>query len=502
MVLLKNLILRNDTLKDIFKECSSEKMDFLINGISSNSKEIKKGYIFVALKGQKLDGKDFITEAQKNGAILIVAENLKKDNVISIKEGMSRKVYSLLLSCFHEKQPKQIIGVTGTNGKTSVVEFCRQIWGQASWKAASMGTLGTKIDTSSEKNNILKSNENLTTYEPSRLYKQLHFLASKEVSNLAIEASSHGIDQHRLDGIKFSGAVFTNLSHDHLDYHKNIKNYYSSKKRLFTHLLNPNSSIAINIDDSYGEKLHNELNKSNHLILTFGKKEEADIQIVSSNTDNKSIDLTLKFNNKIFQTTIGMIGQFQIYNVIASASICIALGMDPDFVFKSLGYLKPARGRMEIVSDNENKSLVIIDYAHTPQALLTVLSSLKHFAKGKIITLFGCGGNRDIKKRTLMGQIAYQNSDLVIVTDDNPRDELPSKIREDILQGCPNAIEIGDRNSAIKFAVSKLQDNDLLLIAGKGHESTQTIGMESLPFDDYTVSKEAIKNIKKIGITS
>ena len=175
MVLLKNLILRNDTLKDIFKECSSEKMDFLINGISSNSKEIKKGYIFVALKGQKLDGKDFITEAQKNGAILIVAENLKKDNVISLKEGMSRKVYSLLLSCFHEKQPKQIIGVTGTNGKTSVVEFCRQIWGQANWKAASMGTLGTKINTSSEKNNILKSNENLTTYEPSRLYKQLHF---------------------------------------------------------------------------------------------------------------------------------------------------------------------------------------------------------------------------------------------------------------------------------------------------------------------------------------
>jgi UDP-N-acetylmuramoyl-L-alanyl-D-glutamate--2,6-diaminopimelate ligase len=197
-----------------------------------------------------------------------------------------------------------------------------------------------------------------------------------------------------------------------------------------------------------------------------------------------------------------MIGQFQIYNVIASASICIALGMDPNFVFKSLSYLKPARGRMEIVSDSENKSLVIIDYAHTPQALLSVLLSLRHYAKGKIITLFGCGGNRDIEKRTLMGQIAHQNSDLVIVTDDNPRDELPSKIREDILQGCPNAFEIGDRNSAIKFAVSKLQDNDLLLIAGKGHESTQTIGIESLPFDDYTVSKEAIKNIKKIGITS
>jgi UDP-N-acetylmuramoyl-L-alanyl-D-glutamate--2,6-diaminopimelate ligase len=294
--------------------------------------------------------------------------------------------------------------------------------------------------------------------------------------------------------------VFTNLSHDHLDYHKNIKNYYSSKKRLFTHLLNKNSSIAINIDDNYGVKLYQELKKSNYLILTFGKKEEADIQIVSSNTNKKSIDLIINFNNKIFYTTIGMIGQFQVYNIIASATICIALGMDPNFVFNSLSYLKPARGRMEIVSNSKNKSLVIIDYAHTPEALSSVLSSLRHEAKGKIITLFGCGGNRDIEKRVLMGEIANNNSDLVIITDDNPRDELPSKIRQDILQGCPNAIEIADRNSAIKFGISKLKDNDLLLIAGKGHESTQTIGTESLPFDDYTVSKEAIKNIEKNGI--
>ena len=500
MVVLKNLISQNESLKDTFKNLSSEKMNCVINGISSNSKEIKKGYIFVALKGQKFDGKDFIEEAKKNGALIILAENFDKENIISLTKGTSRKVYSLLLSCFHEKQPKQIVGVTGTNGKTSVVEFCRQIWEQASWKAASMGTLGTKIGTISEKNNLLTSTENLTTYEPADLYEQLNYLASKQVSHLAIEASSHGIDQCRLDGIKFSGAVFTNLSHDHLDYHKNIKNYYSSKKRLFTHLLNKNSSIAINIDDNYGVKLYQELKKYNYLILTFGKKEEADIQIVSTNTNNKSIDLVIKFNNKIFQTTIGMIGQFQVYNIIASATICIALGMDPYFVFNSLSYLKPARGRMEIVSDSKNKSLVIIDYAHTPEALSSVLSSLRHEAKGKIITLFGCGGNRDIEKRALMGEIANNNSDLVIITDDNPREELPSKIRQDILQGCPNAIEIADRNSAIKFGISKLQDNDLLLIAGKGHESTQTIGTESLPFDDYTVSKEAIKNIEKNGI--
>ena len=497
MVMLKNLISKNDILKNTFKDFSSGKMDCLINGISSNSKEIKKGYIFVALMGGKFDGTDFIAEAEKNGALIILAENFNKKNVICLKKGTSRKIYSLLLSCFHEKQPRQIVGVTGTNGKTSVVEFCRQIWGQASWKSASMGTLGTQIGTIGENNNLLKSKENLTTYEPSYLYEQLHYLASKEISHLAIEASSHGIDQCRLDGIKFSGAVFTNLSHDHLDYHKNIQNYYTTKKRLFTDLLNTNCSIAINIDDSFGAKLYQELKKSNYLILTFGKKDEADVQIVSINTNNKSIDLTIQFNHKIFQTTIGMIGEFQVYNIIASASICLALGMDPNFVFNSLSYLKPARGRMEIVSDSENKSLVIIDYAHTPEALSSVLSSLRHDAKGKIITLFGSGGDRDIEKRPLMGKIAHNNSDLVIVTDDNPRQELPSKIREEILQGCPNAIEIPDRNNAIKFAVSKLQDNDLLLIAGKGHESTQTIGTESLPFDDYTVSKEAIKSIKK-----
>ena len=500
MVLLKNLISKDETLTNIFKDKTSVKMDYLIEGVSSNSKKIKKNYIFVALKGQKFNGSNFITEAKKNGAILIFAEDNDKDDVFSLKKGTARKIYSLLLSSFYDNQPKQIVGVTGTNGKTSVVEFCRQIWGQASWKAASMGTLGTNIDAISDRSNLIKGTNNLTTFEPADLYEQLNYLASKEVSYLAVEASSHGINQCRLDGIKFSGAVFTNLSHDHLDYHKSIENYYKSKKRLFTHLLNPNSSIAINIDDSYGVKLFQELKKSNHIILTFGKKEVSDIQIVLITTNNKSIDLTLKFQNKIFQITIGMIGQFQVYNIIGSASICIALGMDPNFVFNSLSYLKPARGRMEIVSGTKNKSLVIIDYAHTPEALSSVLSSLKHDAKGKIITLFGCGGNRDIEKRELMGRIAEKDSDLVIITDDNPRNELPSKIRHEILQGCPNAIEIPNRNNAIKFAVSKLQDNDLLLIAGKGHEATQTIGTESLPFDDYTVSKEAIKNIEKNGI--
>ena len=201
--------------------------------------------------------------------------------------------------------------------------------------------------------------------------------------------------------------------------------------------------------------------------------------------------------DKTFSSTIGMIGQFQVYNVLASASICIALGMDANFVFKSLSYLKPAPGRMEIVSGHPSESLIIIDYAHSPDALFSVLKSLRENVKGRIITLFGCGGNRDKAKRKIMGKIASENSNEVIVTDDNPRTEKPSNIRKEILIGCPNAIEIADRNNAIKYAVSKLKKNDLLLIAGKGHESFQTIGTESLPFDDFTVAKEAIKNINK-----
>ncbi|MFL2830913.1 MAG: Mur ligase family protein [Candidatus Puniceispirillales bacterium] len=325
----------------------------------------------------------------------------------------------------------------------------------------------------------------------------MKFLADKNISHLALEASSHGIDQNRLDGVKFSGAVFTNLSHDHLDYHKNTENYFSTKKRLFTKILKSNSAIAINIDDNFGKKLHEELKNTNHLIITFGQCSEADIQIKSFVQNKRTIDLILEFEKKNFQTTIGMIGKFQVYNVIASVSICIALGMDSNLIFKSLGYLKPARGRMEVLSETKNNALVIIDYAHSPDALTSALKSIQEITdRGRIITLFGCGGDRDKDKRQIMGELADKYSDLVIVTDDNPRNESPSIIRKKILIGCPNAIEIPNRDKAIKYAISNLQKNDLLLIAGKGHETFQAIGVETLPFDDYTVAKEAIKNIE------
>ena len=500
-MLLKNLISKNKATVSLFKNFNKEILNHEVQGISSNSKEIQKDYIFFALKGENFDGANFIHEAEENGAFLIIAEETYNKKVFSIKKGTSRHIYTILLASFYMNQPRQIIGVTGTNGKTSTVEFCRQLWVQAGWRAASMGTLGTKTETAINKSIFKNKKENLTTFEPSDLYEKLNFLAKEKISHLALEASSHGIDQHRLDGVKFSGAIFTNLSHDHLDYHKNTETYFSTKKRLFTKILKNNSLIAINIDDIFGKRLFEDLKNNNHFIITFGQCSEADIQIKSVVQNKQNIDLIVKFKDKNFQATIGMIGKFQVYNVVASASICIALGMDANLIFKSLGYLKPARGRMEVLSKTKNNSLVIIDYAHSPVALTSALKSIQEIKnKERIITLFGCGGDRDKDKREVMGEIADKYSDLVIVTDDNPRNECPSSIRKEILKGCPSAIEIPNRDKAIKYAISKLQKNDLLLIAGKGHESFQAIGIETLPFDDYTVAKEAIQNDIKSGV--
>ena len=496
-MILKDLISKNKILSNLFKNIPDKTLNHNVNGISGNSKNIKNDYIFVAIKGAQFDGSDFINEARQNGAFLIIADKSEDKTVISTNKISTRLVYTELLASFYYKQPKEIIGVTGTNGKTSTVEFCRQLWAQSGWKAASMGTLGINIEYTLNKNFLKSSKQSLTTFEPDELYKELYSLENQEISHLALEASSHGLDQFRLDSVKFTGAIFTNLSHDHFDYHDNIEDYFQCKKRLFTEIIQNNSAVAINIDDDFGKRLFNEINNKKHIIVTFGKSSDANVKINSIKQNNQNIDLVLQYKNQNYHSTIGMIGGFQSYNVVAATSICIALGIDANLIFKSISYLKPARGRMEMISATHNNSMIIIDYAHTPEALRHVLNSIKEIAKEKLITVFGCGGDRDTEKRKSMGEIAKEFSDLVIVTDDNPRTESPSKIRKDILQGCPNAEEIPDRNKAINYAISKLHKNDFLLIAGKGHETSQTIGIETLPFDDYTVAKETIKNIEK-----
>ncbi len=489
----KDLINKNFELKKIFNNIDTNLFHKEISGITNNSRKVKKNFLFFAIKGHLNNGNNYIDEAKKNGSSLILSSETEGLNIITLPNVDLSIIYSLFCSVFYGKQPANIIGVTGTNGKTSVVEFCRQIWDLAGWKSASMGTLGTKI---SGEVSYHSETENLTTYDPSVLHKELSHLNEIDVSHLSMEASSHGLTQKRLNGVNFCGGVFTNLSHDHLDYHKSFQNYFETKKTLFTDHLKPGAIVAINLDDEFGYKLFKEIKNKPFYFINYGRHKLANLKIIEANQLNKFWQLKIQFNEKIIETNLGMVGEFQVYNAIASAAICIGLNMDQNFVLKSLAYIKNAPGRMQILDGHPEDALVVIDYAHTPDALEKTLKSLKSHLKGNLYTLFGCGGERDITKREIMGKISELNSNFTIVTDDNPRKESAEKIRKDILKGSPNAIEVSGRDNAIKKAISLLKNNDILLIAGKGHETTQTIGTESLPFDDFSVAKLAIENLK------
>ena len=489
----KDLINRNIKLKKIFREVETKLKSSVIEGITNNSKNIKKNYLFVAIKGNIKNGNDYIDIARKNGSCIIISTEKKGNDTVTLQNVDIKEIYSLLCSAFYERKPSNIVGVTGTNGKTSVVEFCRQIWDLTGWKSASLGTLGTII--SGEKK-INSDAENLTTLDASKLNYELNELSKNNVTHLALEASSHGLIQKRLEGISLCGAIFTNLSHDHLDYHNTFENYFKAKKMLFLEHLRPGSVVAINLDDKYGLKLYDEIKEKPFIFVNYGKHKLANLRIIETNVLEKSWQLKIKFIDEIIDINIGMLGEFQIYNALASASICIGLNMDHNFVLKSLSYLKSVSGRMQIITGHPRDALIVIDYAHTPDALEKAINALKLHSKGNIYTLFGCGGERDSKKREIMGRVSHSNSNFTIITDDNPRNESPEEIRKSILKGCPNGIEISGRDNAIKKAISLLKKNDTLLIAGKGHETTQTIGKESLPFDDFSVAKLAIKNLK------
>ncbi len=488
----RELINKHIELREIFKNLKSKFYSKKIYGITNNSLNVKKNYIFFAIKGNSKNGNEFIDSARKKGSTLIISSEKQGNNILKIENKNLLLAYSLICSAFYENKPINIIGVTGTNGKTSVVEFCRQIWDITGWKSASIGTLGTII--SGEKA-IHSEIESLTTLEPSKLNFELNELSKKNVTHLALEASSHGLDQKRLHGIKMCGAVFTNLTHDHLDYHENFRNYFYAKKQLFTNYLSPGAIVSINLDDKYGLKIYEEIKEKPYIFLNYGKHKLSNLRIIETTILEKSWQFKVKFNEEIIDINIGMLGEFQIYNSLAAASICIGLGMDHNFVLKSLSYIKNANGRMQIINGHPKKAIVVVDYAHTPDALQKTINAIKSHLKGDIFTLFGCGGERDTKKRQMMGKIAHLNSNVTIITDDNPRKEAPEKIRKDILKECPNAIEISGRDKAIKKAVSMLKMNDILLIAGKGHETTQTVGTESLPFDDVSAVKLAIENL-------
>ena len=487
------LINRSDFLKDKFKNIEDHFKEIEINGISNNSKNIKKQFIFFAFTGNKTNGNLYINEARRNGATIVISQEEKGKDVIKLTNKDYFKIYSHLCSSFYNKKPKNIIAVTGTNGKTSVTDFCRQIWSFYGLKSASIGTLGIR-DTSEQYYHNIRNN--LTTLDSSELNKQLSKLYDKQISYVALEASSHGINQNRLDGINFNGAVFTNLSHDHLDYHKNMENYFSTKMKLFTEYLKDGTCVSINLDDQYGMELYNKIKTKNFKFVNFGFNEKCELKLMQIKKIEKIWQLEILYKNKLYKTEIGLVGHFQIYNALAAASICLGLGLDQDSIFKSLSYLQTVPGRMQIVNHPLCKATIIVDYAHTPNALENAILAVKKMnVSGKIYTLFGCGGERDHEKRLKMGEVAFKNSDFTIITDDNPRTEDPSLIRKSIINNNPIAIEIPGRDVAIKKAISFLKDDDVLIIAGKGHEQTQTIGIETLPFDDVSVVKNTLDRL-------
>ena len=487
------LINRSNFLKDKFKNIEDHFKEIEINGISNNSKNIKKNFIFFAFTGNKTNGNLYINEARKNGATIVISQEEKGKDVIKLTNNDYFKIYSHLCSSYYNKKPKNIIAVTGTNGKTSVTDFCRQIWNFYGLKSASIGTLGIR-DTSEQYYHKIRNN--LTTLDSSELNKQLSKLYDKQISYVALEASSHGINQNRLDGINFNGAVFTNLSHDHLDYHKNMENYFSAKMKLFTEHLKDGTCVSINLDDQYGMELYNKIKTKNFKFVNFGFNEKCELKLIQIKKIEKIWQLEILYKNKLYKTDIGLVGHFQIYNALAAASICLGLGLKQDSIFKSLSYLQTVPGRMQIVNHPLCKATIIVDYAHTPNALENAILAVKKMnVSGKIYTLFGCGGERDHEKRSKMGEVAFKNSDFTIITDDNPRTEDPSLIRKSIINNNPIAIEIPGRDVAIKKAISFLKDDDVLIIAGKGHEQTQTIGIETLPFDDVSVVKNTLDRL-------
>ncbi len=459
-----------------------------ISGLTLDSRQVEKDFLFAAFQGEKVNGYDFIQDAYKKGAIcvLIDGDALEPENIPYIKAKNPRYVFALLTAAFYGEQPEHIVAVTGTNGKTSIAQFCRQIWEQLDRPAASMGTLG--IDAPSIG---LITEGNITTPDTVSLHQNLQKLVAKGCSCLAMEASSHGLSQYRLHGLNIQAAGFTNLTHDHLDYHGTMENYLQAKMKLFTEILPKDGVAVLNADDPAFPKIDEICEKT----FTYSTESKpSDLQVIERTALPTGQQVTLNAFGKEYEFFFPFVGEFQLANALCAAGLILAeTNLDTEKVITCLQTLSAVRGRMEFVGTvGETSAAVYVDYAHTPDALLHVLQALRPHTNGRLVTIIGCGGDRDNKKRSVMGEVAEKHADLVIVTDDNPRSEDASVIREQVMKGCPKAENIGDRKQAIEHAINILENGDILVITGKGHEQGQKIGDTVLPFDDVVVAFDAL----------
>ena len=457
-----------------------------IGGVTADSRKVKPGDLFVAIPGTKADGLAFVPQAVAAGAAAIAAEHLptmRPEGVAFVKVANARRTLALAAARLFPRQPGTIAAVTGTSGKTSVAAFTRQIWAALGYQAASVGTVGVV----SPKGEIYGS---LTTPDPAELHRTLDALAGDGVTHLAIEASSHGLDQHRLDGLRVAAAGFTNLSRDHLDYHATVEDYLKAKLILFERLVVPGGAAVIDVDHEHADRVVAAAKAHGLRLMTVGRKGEG-ISLVEAAIDGFAQRLVLEHAGTQHRVHLPLVGAFQVENALVAAGLAIATGGDPAAVFGALENLKGAKGRLDLVGSRSGAP-IFVDYAHKPDALAKALEALRPYVRRHLVVVFGAGGDRDQGKRPLMGAIAAENADRVIVTDDNPRSEDPAAIRAAILASAPGAIEIGDRGAAIRRAVAELEAGDVLLVAGKGHESGQIVGNRTLPFSDHDAVAAAL----------
>lgn len=481
-------------LREIFYTAiPAELEDIEITGLTSDSRKVKPGYLFAALQGVAAHGRDYVAQAIANGATVIMsAGDLHEEPSVThvvIRDDDMRAAFAWSAAEFYKRKPATIVAVTGTNGKSSTVDFLRQIWTHMGKRAASMGTLGAIGP-----NGVIDLGH--TTPDPVAVHATLQQLADEGVTHVAMEASSHGLVQHRLGGIVLQAAAFTNLTQDHLDYHQTMEEYRAAKLRLWDYLtIEHRASAIINVDSPEAPTFIAEAEKQGRIIIECGWRATSPLglKIVEIQPRPNAQTMTLKWRHEEYQVELPLIGEFQALNAVCAAALALSLDNNPQAVFAAMETLKPVKGRIEHVGATKAGAHVFVDYAHTPDGLDVLLRAARPHAPGRVIVVFGCGGDRDRGKRPKMGAIAAKQADVVIVTDDNPRSEDPAAIRREVIAGAPNAIEIGDRGEAIRQAVAMLKAGDALLIAGKGHETGQIIKGEVIPFSDQDVARAALE---------
>ena len=460
-----------------------------ISGLTADSRRVEPGFLFAALPGAEADGRDFIDQALARGAAAVLAgldtdAGVTPDGVPLLLDESPRHRLAVMVAAFYDRQPAHIAAVTGTNGKTSVISFARQIWTRLEYPAASLGTLGIEAS-------HLCETLSLTTPDPVALIQEIAKLADRGISHLAFEASSHGLAQYRLDGVRVTSAAFTNLSRDHLDFHGTNAAYLAAKMRLFAEVMAPGGTAVLNADAPEFDALEAICARHRHRVLSYGHAGH-DLRLVEQTLDRDGQRLVLDVTGTRYTIRLPLVGDFQAANALAALGLVLAEGGDTAAAVAALEHLAVVRGRVEDVAEHPSGARIYVDYAHTPGALEAVLGALRRHTDGRLVCVFGCGGDRDRGKRPEMGEIASRLADHTIVTDDNPRTEDAAAIRAEILAGCRDGEEIGDRARAITEAISRLGAGDTLLIAGKGHEQVQIVGDRVIPFDDAATARAAV----------